>query len=721
MVVRIARPLAVLLLFCSATLSLLPGRALGQTSGSQPPPNILFIILDDVGIDQLATFNPAAAPTAGLTPTLDAIAAAGVSFTNFYAMPECSPSRVSFFTGRYPLRTGVTAAILDLDLPAAQISPYETTTPRVLATAGYSSALIGKYHLGGPDNNPAGNDAPIAEGWDYFNGNLRGGPPSIDTTLGGQYTQDTTRYSCGFPVGKKRGAYWFKASGSEAARCSDNGGKGYTGQQGIELGGIAALDAAGEFAASCDDAAGPPSFGMPNGYYRWPWGYDSTDGVQTQQSDRYMTTAQTDAAIKWIQRRQGSGRPWMASVSYNSIHTPYQQPPRSLYPNDFTWPEGVSEDCNDPQAQRVLSNLMLAAMDREIGRLLAEVGLAQQRPDGTIVYRPEATDTMVVVAGDNGTFLSSVRPPYDPLRAKGTPYETGVAAPLMAAGPLVESPGRSVDAQVNAVDLFELFGEIAGVDVRDVVPAEHTLDSAPMLGYLTEPGQTPVRMTNFTMLGDGLKPPSVQLWPCVIAVGPAAIVTDILFTSQELCETEAGGIWYGPTATEPDPRYPTSCAVSNAGLYDNLQIVPARVWALRNDRYKLVKIDRPSCQASLGEYEFYDLASRPRANPAGLDLAPLNLLTDGQPAGLTPQQMSNFDSLTAELEALLASEPACNGDGNLDKRVDQDDLRGVRDHWGQPSVFDFNADGVTDRLDLQCAQANLGRDCLAQGPGKKCQ
>jgi hypothetical protein len=61
-----------------------------------------------------------------------------VTFTNFQTTPQCSPSRAAFFTGRYPLRTGVTSAILDEDLPAAHVSPFEITTPRLLSTAGYN-------------------------------------------------------------------------------------------------------------------------------------------------------------------------------------------------------------------------------------------------------------------------------------------------------------------------------------------------------------------------------------------------------------------------------------------------------------------------------------------------------------------------------------------------------------------------------------------------------
>ncbi|MEI9863078.1 MAG: sulfatase-like hydrolase/transferase [Limisphaerales bacterium] len=130
-----------------------------QTLNQARHPNILFIIMDDVGIDQLKSFNSSAPQ---VTPVLDALAKRGVSFDNCWMMPECSPSRSCFFTGRYPLRTGVRAAILSYNLPSTQVSPYEVTTPEVLARAGYTSAMIGKYHLGGPDNNPAGYGAPAS-------------------------------------------------------------------------------------------------------------------------------------------------------------------------------------------------------------------------------------------------------------------------------------------------------------------------------------------------------------------------------------------------------------------------------------------------------------------------------------------------------------------------------------------------------------------------------
>lgn len=691
---------------------------------AQPPvlpigsrPNILFIILDDVGKDQLAAFNPAA-PTGPMTPVLNAVVAAGVKFTNFYTTPECSPSRVAFFTGRYPLRTGVDAAILDLDLPAAQISPYEITTPKVLATAGYRSALLGKYHLSVPDNNPDGIEAPIVLGWDLFKGNMNSGPSGIDVTLGGQYTKDVTKYASGFPLGKQTGAAWFLVAGKP--KCDENNGAGYTGQQAVTLGGIPALDTLGAFAPKCSAAAGSgPDFTSQNGYYVWNEITANSAGVQTQTARQYIVSAQTDAAIDWIKaQKQGPApvRPWMATVSYTAIHTPYQQPPAELYPPGFVWPANIPEDPSNIAAQHVLGQLMLAAVDKEIGRLLVNIGLATLDAQGKLVYNPAATNTMVVIAGDNGTYFPSVYPPYSALRSKGSPYETGVTTPLIVAGPLVAAPGRSVTHLVNCVDLFRLFAEIAGVNVRSVVPASHLLDSEPVLPYLTNPNQQSFREYNFSQLGSGLKAPSSKTWPCVLSIGPVKLGADNIFTTQSYCELN-GGEWYGPTAVQPVPLFPTSCAIQQAGLYKIFSIGSNKSWALRNDKYKLLKFERAPCDADKGEYEFYDLTPNPTTNPAGIELPEGDLLTKGQPVNLTADQLANFGKLAFALQAVIKSEPACYGDGNLDKRVGIEDLLGVWRLQGLPSVFDFNADGVTGGEDFRSVLANFGNRCLQHGPG----
>src|ERR1043166_3850007 len=334
-------------LVCRIALMSLAVFLLGSTCNPPPgnqPPNILFIILDDVGIDQLTSFNPNSVDSPS-TPNINAIAAAGVKFTNCYMMPECSPSRVSFITGRWPLRTGVTAAFTPVDLCGAQCSRFETTTPQVLHAANYVSAHIGKFHIAGPDNNPDADGAPAALGWDYYNGTLQGSPPAIDPTLGGQYTADTMKYCWGFPFGTdERGAGWFLNSAGDPV-CRDNFGQGFTGLEIATLGGIAALDADGNFAATCADAAGPPDFNYNNGegdgfngYYAQPNIINENGNVTKTLQRGYATIHQTNAMIQWIRSRSRlftQSQPWFATMAYSSIPPPHQIPPPHLWADGF--------------------------------------------------------------------------------------------------------------------------------------------------------------------------------------------------------------------------------------------------------------------------------------------------------------------------------------------------------------------------------------------------
>jgi arylsulfatase A-like enzyme len=667
-----------------------------QSSKRSQHPNILFIIMDDVGIDQLQTFNPSAPQ---VTPVMSALSQQGVSFNNCWMMPECSPSRACFFTGRYPLRTGVSAAILDYNLPSSQVSPYEVTTPRVLNNAGYASALFGKYHLGGPDNNPAGYGAPAALGWNYFNGCLVGGPPYIDPTLGNQ-TTNTTLYPCGFPTGPALGAGWFMGPQTNIF-CDDKSGAGYTGQEIVQAGGIPALDINGNFATNIAAAAFIPDFTINNGYYAWPRTINAGTNIFVSLTRKYMVTAQTDDAVSWIQQQRVSGKPWMATVSYSSIHTPYQQPPTNLYPAGFVWPSNLPEENTNEAQIKIISNLMLYALDKEIGRLLVGAGLATQLPNGTVQYVPAATDTMVIICGDNGTYYESVNLPYNPLRAKATPYQTGVAAPVIISGPLVKQPGRTVTSMVNAVDLFELFGEIAGLNVHKIVPASHILDCAPMLDYLTNPKTHSIRQYNFSELG-GAVPPNAKTWPSVFTIAGQKVGNDILFDDEATC-VESGGEWFGPGASVV---YSNCCDV-RAFVYPSMSIQPTFVWTVRNDRYKLVKSQLASCDTN-SPYEFYDLTPT-TLNPVGLDNSPFDLLSK---ASLTKTEQANLNKLMAVMDGILASEPACPGDGNLDKKVNDDDIQGLIDNWNLPSVFDFNNDGVTDVKDLQIIETNFGDVCF---------
>ena len=124
----------------------------------KPParPNILFIIMDDVGIDQVPSSSTTTSDNQPQTPTIDQLADAGVNFRNAWSMPACSTSRAVFFTGRFPFRTHVYGALGPEDLANSMVSHYETTAPKLLAKRGYESALFGKFHIALQGNDPAG-------------------------------------------------------------------------------------------------------------------------------------------------------------------------------------------------------------------------------------------------------------------------------------------------------------------------------------------------------------------------------------------------------------------------------------------------------------------------------------------------------------------------------------------------------------------------------------
>src|SRR5690606_40471751 len=85
--------------------------------------------------------------------------------------------------------------------------------------------------------------------------------------------------------------------------------------------------------------------------------------------------------------------------------------------------ESLTADCANPINQRRLADALIEALDTELARLLVETGIATEAEDGSLVYDPAASDTMVVVIGDNGSFGPTVKLPFDATRAKGSAYQ----------------------------------------------------------------------------------------------------------------------------------------------------------------------------------------------------------------------------------------------------------------------------------------------------------
>lgn len=113
----------------------------------RPPadrPNILLVILDDVGVDRIGAYGEH--PDPGHTPVIDGLANEGVLFRHAWSNPTCSPTRATLLTGRYGFRTGVGRAI-DYTNSDFELSPGELSLPRALSPV-YRTAAVGKWHLG---------------------------------------------------------------------------------------------------------------------------------------------------------------------------------------------------------------------------------------------------------------------------------------------------------------------------------------------------------------------------------------------------------------------------------------------------------------------------------------------------------------------------------------------------------------------------------------------
>ena len=103
-------------------------------------PNIIFLLTDDQGYGDLSSHgNPILK-----TPNLDRLNAEGVRFEDFCVSPTCAPTRSALLTGRHEFKNGITHTILERE----RLTPKATTLAQVLKTAGYTTGIFGKWHLG---------------------------------------------------------------------------------------------------------------------------------------------------------------------------------------------------------------------------------------------------------------------------------------------------------------------------------------------------------------------------------------------------------------------------------------------------------------------------------------------------------------------------------------------------------------------------------------------
>jgi len=251
------KALLLLLLFTSPALS-----------AAALQPNIVVLLADDLGYGELSCQGKTDIPT----PNIDAIAASGVRFTQGYVTaPNCSPSRAGMLTGRIPMRFGYEFNPIGArnEDPGAGMPRQQRTIAEMLHDRGYTTGLIGKWHLGG-----SADYHPHRHGFDEFFGFTHEGHYFVPPPWRGVTTMLRRRTLPGGGQGRWNGRSLI-----------------YTTHMGND----------------------EPAYDANNPIVR---------GGQPVEEAEYLTDAFTREAVDFIDRH--SDKPFFLYLAYNAVHSPLQ-------------------------------------------------------------------------------------------------------------------------------------------------------------------------------------------------------------------------------------------------------------------------------------------------------------------------------------------------------------------------------------------------------------
>ena len=365
------------------------------------PPNVILIVVDDLGVNDLTWNGGGIAGGTVPTPNIDALAREGVDFTSGYAgNATCSPSRAAMMTGRYPTRfgfefTGIPPSFaatvghadgnalhpvifrddLNHDIIPSQemgVPASEITIAEALQARGYHTVHLGKWHLGETDAL-----APHAQGF--------------DESLG------------------------FRAGGSKFMHQDD---------------------------PAVVNAMLPwdpiDSFLWPN----LPYAVQYNDG-QRFEPKGHMTDYLTDNAIAAI--RANKNRPFFMYLAYNAPHTPLQ-----ATREDYDALAGISD-----HKTRVYA-AMVRQLDRRIGDVMAELK-AQGIDDNTMVIFTSDN------GGAWYAGIEGLNSPYRGWKA--TFFEGGIRVPYFVRWPGTIAPGTRAAAPASHLDMFATIAAVTGASL----------------------------------------------------------------------------------------------------------------------------------------------------------------------------------------------------------------------------------------------------------------
>ena len=483
-----------------------------EVAASEPadrPPNIVLIVTDDMGFNDISLYNGGAGDGTLQTPSIDALAHEGVTFTNGYAANAvCAPSRASIMTGRYSTRfgfeftpfykTGVTIfrwmeelnpgpvplfldeasaatmkPIQELGLPSSEI-----TIAELLKQQGYYTAHVGKWHLGSV------NDMVVTN-------------QGFDDSL------------------ELKGTLYLPQDHPDVVNAKVEGDR-------IDR----MVWATGTYSAAFNGVGNPGEQFKPKGY---------------------LTDYYTDQAVKVIENNRN--RPFFLYLAHWGIHNPLQAA-RADY-------DALSHI--EDHRLRVYS-AMIRAVDRSVARVtqaLEENGLTD--------------NTLIILTSDNGGAgyigLPNVNKPYRGWKLNH--FEGGTHVPFMAKWPARISAGTSMEDPIHHNDIFTTIAAAAGAQL----PQDRKIDGVDLLPYIRKETSGAPHETLFwreghqqTVLHQGWKliraeqphlpqPAPMAKWLFNLAVDPTEQNNLAAQNSEKLAELEA--LLAAHNAEQVEPLWPT--------------------------------------------------------------------------------------------------------------------------------------------------------------------
>jgi arylsulfatase A-like enzyme len=410
--------------------------ALGRAA-SPSEPNIVFILADDIGYGDFGCYGA----TRVRTPNVDRLAKEGIRFTDAHASASvCTPTRYAFVTGQYAWRNPAGDHILSGEDPLA-IDTAATTVPSLLKRAGYSTGVVGKWHMG-LDNRDI-----------HWNGDIQPGPLEVGFDYAFYYPATNDRVPCVF----------------------------------IENHRIAGLNPNDPIAISYREKIGHEPTGMEHPEMlklKLLQGHDGTivDGISrigfmsggkaAWWRDEDIADTLTGKAVEFIERT--GSRPFFLYFATHNIHQPRWPNPR------FKGASSCGTRCDSIQEFDSSVGAVLAALDR----------------------LKLAGNTLVIVSSDNGGAMDDGYQSFDVRDAnghlcngslrgyKGSLWEGGHREPFIARWPGKIKPGSQSEELLCLVDMLATCAAITG----QVLPVEAGPDSFNMLpALLGEKRHQPLR------------------------------------------------------------------------------------------------------------------------------------------------------------------------------------------------------------------------------------